>query len=163
MITAFVYTNAETGTTYDFYNDFAPFTNLDIQVTQRTDFSRSKMEQHGLWATYTYRGQMELNIEGDLIADDSSDYVTKRLALLLALFGDPNDPTSGTQPTHRRNGDIAITMDGMAEDLTAPVSISAWTAPAVGGYPGYSKYMLTLVNPSPWFVGSSTTDKYYWS
>lgn len=163
MITACVYTNAETAATYNLNDDIAPFTNLDVQVTQRTDFSRNKMEQHGIWPTFTYRGQMELNIEGDLIANDASDYVAKRLALALALFGDPNDGTSGMHPTVRNNGSLVITLSGMTEDLGCDVTISAFSAPNVGGYPGYSKYLLTFVSTDPWFVGQTTSDKYYWS
>ena len=143
--------------------DFAPFTNLDVQVTQRTDFSRTKMEQHGIYPTFTYRGQMELNIEGDLIADDASDYITKRLLLVTTLFGDPNDPTSGDNPTSRKNGTLNVAFTGQSEHWKCDVTISAWSAPQVGGYPGYSKYMLTLVSPTPWFNGVTSGDRYYWS
>jgi hypothetical protein len=159
MIDKFDFTNAETSVVYSFNNDIAGMTDLDISVTQRADLSRTKMQQHGIWPTFTYRGEMEIHVEGDLIAADSADYVTKRLALAAALFGDPTLLT----PTVRKNGSLDILMTGMTEDIGCDVIIDAFSAPQVGGYASYSKYLVTFKSPDPWFVGLTSGTKYYWS
>jgi hypothetical protein len=159
MITKFDYTNAETAMVYHLNNDISPFTDLEISVTQRSDRSRKKMQQHGIWATFTYRGEMELHVEGDLLADDSSDYVTKRIALVTALFGN----ASLDAPTVRKNGSLAITMSGQTEDFGCDVSIDAFSAPQMGSYPAYSKYLVTFFNPLPYFIGLTSGNRYYWS
>lgn len=157
MITKFDYTNAETSAVYHFNDDIAPMTSLDISVTQRLDKSRTKMEEHGIWPTFTFRGEMEINVEGDLLADDTADYVTKRFALTSALFGD------GSVPTFRKNGTLVITLDSLGEDITCDVSIDSFSGPITGGNPAFSHYLITFVSPDPWFVGVTSSDKYYWS
>lgn len=157
MITKFDYTNAETAAVYHFNDDIAPMTEFDVTVNQRIDSSRTKMEQHGIWPTFTYRGEMEINIEGDILADDTADYVTKRLALTAALFGD------GSVPTVRKSGSLVITLDGMAEDITCDVSISAFSGPISGTNAAFSNYLVTFISPDPWFIGATSGDKYYWS
>lgn len=159
MLTKFDYTNAETSVTYNLNNDVAPFTDLDITVEQRVDTSRNKMEQHGVWPTFPYRGGMEIHIEGDLLADDSSDYVTKRLALVAALFGN----ASQTAPTVRKNGTVALRLSGQTEDFGCDVTITAFSGPITGSYNAYSKYLLSLFNPNPYFVGLTSGNKFYWS
>jgi len=163
MLTKFDYTNAETSTVYNFNNDVAPMSDLDITVTQRTDRSRTKSQRHGIYATFTYRGEMEIHIEGNLNADSAADFVTKRLALAEALFGDPNDGTSGTHPTVRKNGSLAIRLDGQTEDFLCDVSIDAFSGPVSWDASAHGAYLVTFFSPDPWFVGASTSNKYYWS
>lgn len=159
MLTKFDYTNAETAVVYNLNNDIAPFTELDIQVAQRVDTSRNRMEQHGVWPTLPHRGGMEIHVEGDLLADDSGDYVTKRIALVTALFGN----ASLDAPTVRKNGSLAIRMSGQTEDFGCDVTITAFSAPQMGSYPAYSKYLVTFFNPVPYFVGLTTSNRFYWS
>lgn len=159
MVTKFDFTNAETAAVYHLNDDIAPFTNMEISVTQRTDRTRKKMQQHGIWPTFTYRGEMEIHVEGDLLANDASDYVTKRFALAAALFG----AASLAAPTVRKNGSLAITLSGMGEDIGCDVSIDAFSGPIEGGYPAYSKYLVTFFNPNPYFVGLTSGTKFYWS
>src|SRR5690349_13733162 len=120
MILGFTYTNAESHATYDFNTDIAPLTDFDVTPTERVDTSRSKSQQHGVWPTFPYRGGMEIHIEGDLLADDSADYVSKRFALMNVL----HDPTNIT-PTVRKNGDLDIELDGLSEHIGAAVGITA--------------------------------------
>lgn len=163
MLTKFDYTNAETAVVYNLNNDISPMSDLDITVTQRVDRSRTKMQRHGIWPTFTYRGEMELHVEGNLNADSATDYVTKRLALVKALFGDPNDGTSGTHPTVRKNGSLAIRMSGQTEDFLCDVSIDAFSGPVSWDAVAHAPYLVTFFSPNPWFVGSTSGDKYYWS
>lgn len=163
MILKFDYTNAETGVVYHLNDDIAPMTDLDVTVSQRLSRDRTKMEQHGIWPTFNYRGEMEIHVEGDLLADDTADYVTKRLALVAALFGDPNDGTSGEAPTVRKNGSLLITLDGMGEDITCDVSIDAFSGPIQGAQGAFSNYLITFVSFDPWFVGATSGNKLYWS
>jgi len=159
MIDSCVYTNGETAVAYNLNDDISPFTHLDVSVVQRSDRSRKKMEQHGIWPTFTYRGEMEIHIEGDLIANDATDYVSKRLTLVAALFG----AASLATPTVRKNGSLDILMTGQTEHFGCDVSIDAFSAPQEGGYPGYSKYLITFFSPTPYFTGLTSGTKYYWS
>ena len=158
MIEKFDFTNAETSVVYHLNDDISGFTDLEVSVNQRVDTSRQRAQQHGIWPTYTYRGEMEIHIEGDFIANDAGDYVTKRFALMTALFGIP-----GNLPTHRKSGTLDILLTGMSEDIGCDVTISAFSAPQKGGFPAYTAYLLTLVNPFPYFVGLTSGNKYYWS
>jgi hypothetical protein len=102
---------------------------------------------------------MELHVEGDLLADDSADYVTKRLALATALFG----AASLAAPTVRKNGSLAIRFSGQTEDFGTDVVIDAFSGPLSGSYPAYSKYLVTFYSFNPYFVGLTSGNKYYWS
>src|SRR5882724_11257093 len=143
MLTKFDFTNAETAVVYHLNNDIAPMSDLDISVTQRTDRSRTKMERHGIWATYTYRNEMEIHVEGNLNADSAADFVTKRLALVAALFGSP----TLTHPTVRKSGSLALRLDGQTEDFGCDVSIDAFSGPISWDASAHGPYLITFFSP----------------
>jgi hypothetical protein len=163
MLTKFDYTNAETGTVYHLNDDISPMSDLDISVSQRSDRSRTKSQKHGIWPTFTYRNEMEIHVEGNINADSAADFVTKRLALVLALFGDPNSGTSGDHPTVRKNGSLAIRLDGQTEDFGCDVTIDAFSGPVTWDASAHGAYLITFFNPDPWFTGLTSGNKYYWS
>ena len=157
MLTS-LYFNSVGGAEYELNNDIAPMNLFDPQVAQRVVTDRDKMQAHGTWPTFSYRGGMEIHCEGALLADDSGDYNTKRLALVTALFGDPDDAV-----TERKLGDLVPTFDDQDEAWTTEVTINAFSAPLTGASPGYTLYLVTFFSWTPYFTGVDSNNKYYYS
>jgi len=158
MITKLDFTNIQTAVTYNFNTDVAPLTQFDVDVERRVIKDRDRSQQHGVWPTFSYKGGMEIHIEGDLLADDSVDYVTKRLALAAAINGDYDALVAD-----RKDGDLVIAFAGGTEDLTTEVAIDAFSGPIDGGFPAYSKYLVTFFSFNPYFIGTVSGDKYSWT
>lgn len=160
MINSVTINNINGSDSYEINTDVAPLHDFDIAVTERTNLSRQKSQDNGLWPTLSFRDQMEIHVEGDIFGSSSSDYFTKRLALIAACFGDPNVPPVLTD---RKLGDLDIDFVGSTEHWTCPFIISAFSAPLQGLSPSRTPYLITFVSFVPYFVGVTSGDKYYYA
>lgn len=152
--------------TFNFNTDSAPLTNFDVEPAMRVDSSRDKLMAHGQWPTRSYRGGMSIHCEGDLFGDQqstdlltSTDYVTKRKSMVLALFGDPDAAI-----VDEYMGGLRFQPAGETEMWVAQFcTIEAFQAPIEALNPAHSKYLVTFHSFDPWFVGLSSGNKYMWS
>src|SRR5215831_10733194 len=124
MITSCRFDNRLPGLSYSFNTDVAPLHDFDVVVQERNATDRNKGQQHGVWPTYSYMGGMEIHIEGDLLADDSDDFVVKKIALINALRPDPNLPV-----TDRSHGTFVVRFDNTTEAWKTDVIMTAFSAP----------------------------------
>lgn len=160
MLTKCDWTNAETAATYSLNSDVAPLKDFDVTVNERTNTDRTKAESHGVNPTFSYRGGMTIHCEGDLFKDTSADYVAERKLLVAALFGDPN---SVPVPTQRKLGTLAVGFEGETEDWLADCIVLEFSGPVQALYPAFTNYLVSFFSWNPWFVGSVSGNKHYWS
>lgn len=116
-----------------------------------------KMAAHGEWPTYAYPGAMTIHCEGDIVGmggTPSTDYVTKRLALIDAIL-----PPIQVLTT-RKHGVLRIQMDGMTETADADVILASQSVPMRALHPAISEFLITWKAFLPYFTGTSTTTKY---
>lgn len=146
--------------TYQFNQDISPLSDFDVHVDERIDTSREKMQTHGLWPTFVYRGGMTITMSGSILADSRTNYVIHRNQMVRALFGDNyNDLVSvETMGTFRMQpiGESEIWEVGyVTQDFDAPLT---WTQGA------YSLFQVTLFCFQPYFTGATTpTNTYRWA
>lgn len=140
--------------------DTIPLHDFDPQITERTILNRQKSQDHGLWPTKSLRDQMEIHMEGDIFGNSSADYFDNRMALVAALYGDPNTPPV---LTNRKYGDLILDMEGSSENWTCEFTITLFSAPLTGLSPSRTPFALTIVSWTPWFVGVTSGDRYYYA
>ena len=146
--------------TYDFNTDINPVHNFDVIADMRTDTSREKAQAHGEWPTPTYRNGMDIEFQFDLLADDMTDYVSKRKTLMAALYG---SNYTGLVSEYQM-GTLTIPFTGEAESWDADVMIKECTGPKTWTEGSYSTFMITFHSFTPYFVGHTTpANKYRWS
>lgn len=159
MITSLVITNNE-AVTYTFNQDFNPISNFDVTVDMRVDKSRTKMQDHGVWPTPTYRDGMSIDVEFELLADDTADYVGKRKTLVAALYG----ANFTGLVSENQLGTLSLTLDGEAEAWDTAYTIDAFSGPKTWEELAYSHFMITFYSFTPYFTGHTTpANKYRWS
>lgn len=149
-------------------DDIYPFTEqLDIVLDDpRLDKSRIQPGADGMYPTISRLGGLTITAEGMIIGEDSSDYLTKRLALISLLRGqDSSTPT--TPPDRNRNGDGFLQLDlvGSTELWDTPdrIYVVGFTAPLTAGDAAMSKFMLSLWQNTPYFLGDDTNNVYWYS
>lgn len=159
MITAFQITNNE-AVTYAFNQDFNPISDFDITPDMRVDKSRIKPQTHGVWPTPTYRDGMSINVEYELLADDTADYVAKRKTMVAALFG----ANFTGLVSENQLGTLSITFDGESEAWDADYTIDAFSGPKTWTELAFSHFLITFYCFTPYFTGHTTpANKYRWS
>lgn len=152
MITSLAYLPATGGSIT--LNDLVyPVHQFDVE-TMIDNRDAKKMAQPGEWPVYAYPGSMTIHCEGRILGASSSDYVTKRLALLDAIL-----PPIATL-TSRIHGTVRIQMDGWAETADAEVIVTQQSVPMRAMYPSISDFMITWKAFLPYFEGNSTLTKY---
>jgi hypothetical protein len=131
-----------------------PVNEFDPTIADRTDMTRNRMQKQGVWPTYPYEGGMEIRMAGAIIGTDSNDYTARRHALV-AAWRLPNGPTQ------RRHGSLLVRFDGESEDWTADVIVTSFDAPRIGLSPAISTFSVVMFSWLPYFIGASTSTKYY--
>lgn len=160
MINSMTINNVDGIHSIDINTDLIPLNDFEVTVNERTITNRQKSQAHGLWPTRSLRDGMEIHAEGDIFGESSSDYFTRRIDLITALFGDPN---ADIVPTDRKLGDLIIDFEGSTETWTCSYTISAWSAPLQGLSPSRSSFAVTFETWDPWFIGTVSGDRYYYS
>lgn len=139
-----------------------PFDVFEVEVDERQDTGRSKMQQHGIWRVRPFRNFMTIHIEGGLLGDDAETYVARRRALVDAIQHDPNvDPMS----IARIHGTIHMLPSGESEEWLADVITSMFDAPTHANEGDWSttRYAISWYSDLPYFVGADSGLFYYWS
>lgn len=145
------------------FNDSAYHINLEgesgftVEVAQRTPEAQNKMFAHGEWPTRNYAGGMTITLQGSLSYDNSDDYNAGRITFVNSLRGSPDDEVI------RKDGTLQVQFSGQAEPWECDVRIVQFTAPLGGASPSRSPFLLTLYSFLPYFIGSNTGIKYYYS
>jgi|SRR5215831_11161643 len=159
MINSATIHHADGSHTCDINTSTIPLRAFEVEVEQRTDHSRKKSQQHGVWPTLSYRDIMTIHMEGDIFGTSSADYFANRETLVLALFGTPG----ALDTTNRRVGYLQLNFEGATEDWKCDYTIDAFTAPLAALSPSRSEFALTLIAWNPWFIGASSGNKYFYS
>lgn len=160
MLTKCDFNNVDGSHSFSFNADTSPLSLFDVTVKARTNTERDKSQKHGVNPTLPFRGGMEINLQGVIFKDSTSDYVTYRKTIAEALFG---AASAAASVTNRKNGTLVIRLDGETEDWDADCVVTAYTNPVKALYPTLSEFMVTLFAWNPYFIGASTATKYYWS
>lgn len=148
------------GTVYRFNQDFCPLSDFDVTVDERLDDSRDKMQTHGLWPTFTYRGGMTINLQGNLLADSMEDYVSKRLDLVQALYGNNFDDLV-SEP---QMGIYRMLPLGYDDIWEVPYAVRAFSSSKTWTEGAYSPFLVTLFAFRPFFTGHIfPSQKYRWA
>lgn len=137
---------------------FSPLSDFDVTLDDRADATRLKMQQSGAWPTRSYEGVMNMHIEGNLYADTDADYWTARQNLLLACRGTP-----GANITDYKRGTLYVTPQGSAERWKADFGPFTFSAPIQANLGTGTPILLTLVSWTPWFIGETSGDLFWWS
>lgn len=154
--------NPITGSSQSFNTDEDPFPVLEFDVTPdyRMDNSRQKPGQHSVYATPSERDGMSIDISLGILADDASDYVTKRAQLVNRLNGE----NFLDYVTEDILGTLSITLTGQSEAWDADCIISAFSGPKSGTEGAYSQVLVTFYSFAAYFYGhDDNTNLYRWS
>jgi hypothetical protein len=108
---------------------------------------REKSQQHGIYPSNTYLGKRLFHCEGDLFADTSGSYITKRLALVGALMPKPHHG-------FKHAGVLEILFTGMGETLSTECTIDGWPElPMEGGLAARSSFLVNFKSFDPRLYG----------
>lgn len=160
MIESMTFTNADGTTYYQLNTDNTPLTVFDPTIQRRTETGRTRSQRHGVNPTLVLKGGMEVHLEGAIFDDSSALYVARRRAFVAAIEGDPSiDP----DPTIRYDGILQVELTGETEPWQTQCIVSEFTSPVRGLYPSLTEWALTLFSWTPWFIGTISGDRYYWT
>lgn len=141
---------------------FSPLSDFDVTITDRSDSTaggfRYKEQASGAWPTRSYEGEMAIHIEGNLYADTDADYWTARQDMLLACRGVP-----GAAITDYKRGTIYVTPEGSSERWKADFGPFTYSAPLQANLGTGTPILLTLISWTPWFIGETSGDFFWWS
>lgn len=127
----------------------------DLSITTNLDtHDHKKMGAPGQWPSYSYPDAMTIHVEGNVLADTSTAYVTARLALIDAVL-----PPLTIQNT-RRHGTIRIQLDGMTESADCNVQVVSQSIPMAALFPANSRFMVTWKGFLPYFTGNTSSTEY---
>ena len=149
----------ELNTTDGSGNHLYPLSQFEI-ITNMDVHDAKKMAAPGQWPTFTYMDAMTIHAEGRILgigANDaarSTDYITKRLALMDAIM----PPV--TLLTSRHHAVLRVRFDGMSEDADTNVVTIQQSMPLAALFPASSDYLITWKSFEPYFTGVSSSTKY---
>lgn len=135
-------------------NAIYPILRFQSDIVQAVD-ERPKSAQDGLWPVRNYDRQMDITIEGAILADDSADYTTKRQTLVNCIRYKP----VGARLT--RDGVLKVDFYDNPEFVVADVTLMSFSAPRSGASPNYSDYRLVFRSVLPWYIGEESGNPYY--
>lgn len=141
-----------------FNDDYLPLRSVEFEVTTRTA-DRPFMQRHGMHQTYSYFGYLLIHTEGDIFAQNSTNFNTRKLLLLKKILGaNPDDAIQ----LNKVLGRLFIRLTGQTEDFTAAVTLDGFpTIPMDGLSPARSPYQITWKSFRPYMYGAKT-GKTYW-
>jgi len=114
---------------FDCYQEPLKFaiTQLDWNYPTEGD-GLPKFQEPGKWDNNSYVQALPINLEGDIVGDDSSDYIVQRRLFLAAI-------TPAIEMTQRNHSRITIQMAGDGTTYFADVQLKTLSVPMVAGYP----------------------------
>lgn len=147
MIESARFTN-NNGLFVDLNDDDVPFRRFTTEVTMRMT-EREKSQQHGIYPSNTYMGKRLFHCEGDLFADTSGSYITKRLALVGALMPRPHHG-------FKHSGVLEMLFTGMTETLRTECTLDGYPdLPMEAGLSSRSSFLINLKSFDPRLYGAS--------
>ena len=145
---------------YTFNQATNPLSDFNVEVDERIDTSREKMQTHGLWPGFAYRGGMTITMSGSILADTDDQYVVRRKAMVRALFGDNYNSLVSIETM----GTFRMKPAGESELWEVKYVTQAFSAPTQWQQGSWSLFMVTLFCFQPYFTGAVTpTNKYRWA
>jgi hypothetical protein len=125
------------GGSFDLYQDPMKFavTKFDWSYPTAGE-GLAKFQQPGKWDNNSYVDAMPINLEGDIVGNDSSDYIVQRKLFLAAVV-----PALATQAGIRNHSRITITFAGDANQYFADVQLKTFSAPLEGMFPSVSSVL----------------------
>jgi hypothetical protein len=118
---------------------------------------RTKMASEGIWPHFRYPGQMLIHIEGDLLGNDSSDFMTKRISDLNILM-----PTPGVIQRQRKYGMVRIKFTGQSQYFRTDVSLEDDPAyPLEGLSPSRCTYDIDFLSFTPYMIAEGSGARIY--
>jgi hypothetical protein len=136
------------GSVITFHDAFLPFQSFTTEVEYRQEELTRSLE-HGNYDTYPFFGKRVLRVEGDLLATSSTDYWTRRLALLGAFDPIPGQRTLGT---------LDIEFTGLGH-LQTVVSLDGYPElPIEALSPSAGKWMIAFKANDPYLYGPLVTE-----
>lgn len=126
----------------------SPLFNFDSSVDYRTD-ETLKVQDHGLWPTFSYLGSRTLTFEGDLLGTSAGDLFNKRRAIFGACVPTP-------ELGNREVGTLVIDYTGMPETVAIDVYLDGYPSiPINNEVPLKCPYMISFKAFSPFFYGTT--------
>lgn len=155
MIEQCDFTNND-GQTVNFNTATMPLRHFVVSADIRRQ-EREKSQFPGIWPAKTYIGRCSIQMEGDLLFDDSSSYIAARLDMLRKIL-----PYPATIVSQRKLGYLTVKYSGMSEACRNDVTIDGYPElPMEALYPSVTAYMITWIGFAPYFTGVSSGTYYY--
>jgi hypothetical protein len=153
MIEFFDFTN-NNGLTWHFNTDTCPLKEFEVDVDIRTE-EVPRMQEHGLWPSYSYAGKMLLHLTGDILQATPQAYIADRIQMLKVLT------PAGVVVTHRTIGKITMQYTGQETMYNDSVTLDA--APSIpmhALYPSVTEFQITFKCFKPYMIGAGSGQFY---
>lgn len=119
---------------------------------------RPKLEAHGSWPTFAYYERMRISLEGTIVADSPTNFMTfKHLSTQLLM------PLIEVDYTERLQGQIRMKPVGFDETMSIPVVVESplKVISGPGMAPSAGTFRIVFKAFRPYFVGL-TSDTFFW-
>jgi hypothetical protein len=136
-----------TGQTVQFNTTTLPLTDFNVDVEHRRT-ERQKQQRHGIWPSFTLLGRMLIHIEGDILYNTSTEYITARLDMLDKLYPFNYE----RNPTARKMGTLFLQYTGQPVFETDVALDGYPEIPMQALYPGTTPYLITFVSFTPYML-----------
>lgn len=136
------------GTTFNLNDDNSPLHNFDSSVDFRTD-ETLRVQDHGLWETFSYMGARTIVFEGDLIGNTVQDLFSRRRSIFGACIPTP-------ELGNRKVGTLSIDYVGLPETVTIDVYMDGYPSmPLNANFPAICPYQIGFKAFDPFFYGTT--------
>lgn len=137
MIREVTVVNTINGSSFTFNDDNCPTQLWSMDVDMRTE-DRERPLEHGLYETYSYYGRRIFHGEGQLLGDNATDYMTRRMDMQRALI---IPPRTGVRAPLR----LDLRFDGIGDLLQSYCTLDSYPElpMAVPNY-ALTDYMISL-------------------
>lgn len=152
-----------TGSPLEINDNNIPVFNLETDPQYSDDEMPEKAFLSGVWPNFSMARGMPLTMEGAIFgygATDAlmaADTATKVQTFKTAL----HRVHDVTPPTSRVHGTLRVKATGWTEDADAPYHVVSLRAPYQAGQPNIVEWFLGLFMFNIYFVGVSTSTKYF--
>lgn len=118
MINQVVVVNQINGASFSFNEDNCPMQTWTMDVDMRTE-DRERPLEHGMYETYSYYGRRIFHGEGQLLGDNATNYMSRRMDMQKALI---IPPRTGVRAPLR----LDLTFDGIGDKLQSYCTLDSY-------------------------------------
>jgi hypothetical protein len=122
--------------------------------TELRDEKVARARDHGYWDTPAYFGTLGIHCEGDILADDSGNYMQKRLELITALLPHPH-------LGYKVSGTFYLDFEGIDEELHSEGTMESWELPLRALQPARGNFLLNFKSKDPRMYGDQQSRNVY--